>query len=49
MPLFACRVWRGTVTPREGQALKWVYPNRMADLPMPPADLPLVALLRDLL
>ncbi|MDP1910006.1 MAG: (deoxy)nucleoside triphosphate pyrophosphohydrolase [Hyphomicrobium sp.] len=49
MPLFACRVWRGTPAPREGQALKWVRPERLADLPMPPADVPLVALLRDLL
>lgn len=49
MPLFACRVWQGTPAPREGQALKWVRPERLADLPMPPADVPLVALLRDLL
>ena len=49
MPLFACRVWKGTPAPREGQALKWVRPERLADLPMPPADVPLVALLRDLL
>lgn len=49
MPLFACRVWKGAPAPREGQALKWVRPERLADLPMPPADVPLVALLRDLL
>lgn len=49
MPLFVCRVWRGTPAPAEGQALKWVFPNRMGDYPMPPADEPLVALLRDLL
>ncbi len=49
MPLFVCRVWKGAVTAREGQELKWVRPNRMADLPMPPADTPLVAMLRDLL
>jgi 8-oxo-dGTP diphosphatase len=49
MPLYACRVWKGTVTAMEGQALKWVRPARIADLPMPPADAPLVALLRDFL
>ena len=49
MPLFVCRVWEGTPTPVEGQELKWVRPMRMRDLPMPPADEPLVALLRDFL
>lgn len=49
MPLFACRVWQGELTPQEGQALKWVRPARLGDYPMPPADVPLVALLRDLL
>ena len=49
MPLFVCRVWKGTPAPTEGQALKWVFPNRMGDYPMPPADEPLVALLCDLL
>ena len=49
MPLYVCRVWHGTVTPREGQELRWVRPARLGDLPMPPADAPLVATLRDLL
>jgi 8-oxo-dGTP diphosphatase len=49
MPLFVCRVWQGTPQPREGQTLAWVHPNKMADYPMPPADVPLVAALRDLL
>ena len=49
MPLYVCRVWEGDVMPREGQKLAWVYPNRMGDYPMPPADVPLVAMLRDLL
>ena len=47
MPLFACRRWLGIVTPREGQALKWVRANDLRDYPMPPADLPLVPILRD--
>ncbi|MEX2629841.1 MAG: (deoxy)nucleoside triphosphate pyrophosphohydrolase [Tistlia sp.] len=49
MPLFACRVWQGDPQPLEGQRLAWVRPARLADYPMPPADLPLVAQLRDLL
>jgi len=49
MPLFVCRVWKGQVHGREGQALKWVEPLRLADYPMPPADIPLVAMLRDFL
>jgi 8-oxo-dGTP diphosphatase len=49
MPLYVCRVWQGTVTPLEGQSLAWVRPKLLADYPMPPADKPLVAMLRDLL
>jgi 8-oxo-dGTP diphosphatase len=49
MPLYVCRKWRGIVTAREGQKLKWVRPAQLADYPMPPADKPLVAMLRDLL
>ncbi len=49
MPLYACRVWRGELTPLEGQELAWVRPVRLADYPMPPADAPLIPILRDLL
>ena len=49
MPLFACRVWKGEPTGKEGQNLKWVRPARLGDYPMPPADEPLVAQIRDLL
>ncbi|MDB5410424.1 MAG: mth1 [Rhodospirillales bacterium] len=49
MPLYVCRVWRGIVTGRENQRLAWVRPTKLADYPMPPADKPLVAMLRDLL
>ena len=49
MPLYVCRVWDGMVTPREGQVLKWVRPLDLKDYPMPPADVPLIAMLRDLL
>ena len=47
MPLFACRKWRGQPRAREGQALRWVRPAELRDLPMPAADLPLVPILRD--
>ena len=49
MPLFICRVWQGTVQGMEGQALKWVRPNDMGKIDMPPADRPLVAMLQDFL
>lgn len=49
MPLYVCRIWNGVVRGREGQQLKWVQPSKLADWPMPPADAPLVAALRDLL
>ncbi|MEX2449247.1 MAG: (deoxy)nucleoside triphosphate pyrophosphohydrolase [Rhodospirillales bacterium] len=49
MPLYVCRVWKGTLAPLEGQEIAWVRPVRLGDYPMPPADLPLIALLRDLL
>lgn len=49
MPLFACRKWEGTPAGREGQRIEWARVNRLRDYPMPPADLPLVAMLRDLL
>lgn len=47
MPLFACRRWEGVPTPREGQTLAWVRPDRLRDYPMPPADIPLIPILRD--
>ena len=47
MPLYICRVWKGDVTPLEGQQLKWLRPIDMGSVQMPPADVPLVALLRD--
>ncbi len=47
MPLFVCRRWEGIVTPREGQRLSWVAPQRLTDYPMPPADRPLIPILRD--
>ncbi len=42
MPLYVCRRWEGIVTPREGQTLAWVRPNKLRDYEMPPADGPLI-------
>ena len=49
MPLYVCRRWEGFVRPLEDQALRWVRPAALRDLPMPPADLPLIPVLADLL
>ena len=47
MPLFACRKWQGIAQGLEGQNLAWVRPNDLRNYPMPPADLPLIPILRD--
>lgn len=47
MPLFVCRKWEGIVIPKEEQELKWVYSNELKNYPMPPADKPLIPILRD--
>ena len=49
MPLYVCRDWEGDLAPREGQNIAWVRASRLGDYPMPPADLPLIPFLRDLL
>lgn len=49
MPLYVCRVWKGQPTGLEGQRLAWALPNEMRSYPMPPADKPLIAMLRDFL
>ncbi|MSO70443.1 MAG: GNAT family N-acetyltransferase [Alphaproteobacteria bacterium] len=52
MPLFLCRRWSGRPSAREGQDLAWVKVENLArasEYPMPPADLPLAAALRDIL
>ncbi|WP_109563122.1 (deoxy)nucleoside triphosphate pyrophosphohydrolase [Jannaschia seohaensis] len=47
MPLFVCRKWNGIPKSNENQALAWVKPMKLRDYPMPPADLPLIPILRD--
>ena len=49
MPVFLCRKWDGFVTPKERQTLKWVKINELNNYPMPPADKPLLAMIRDFL
>jgi 8-oxo-dGTP diphosphatase len=49
MPLYVCRRWEGFVASREGQTLKWLRPNQLRDMPMPPADEPLIPALIELL
>lgn len=49
MPLYLCRQWDGTITPHEGQEIAWVRASRLSRYPMPPADIPLIAPLCDLL
>lgn len=47
MPLYACRKWDGIPKPKENQVLKWARVNELQNYPMPPADIPLIAILRD--
>ena len=49
MPLYLCRKWEGLINPQEGQRTKWVKIKDLNKYPMPPADVPLVAMLRDFL
>jgi 8-oxo-dGTP diphosphatase len=49
MPLYLLRKWEGQLQNREHKAMAWVKPNKLGDYPMPPADEPLVAWLRDLI
>jgi 8-oxo-dGTP diphosphatase len=49
MPLYICRRWEGQVMAREGQTLAWVRANRLREYNMPPADIPLIPHLIDVL
>ena len=49
MPLYICRRWEGFVRAAEGQTIKWVKPADLRNFEMPPADVPLIPMLRDLL
>ncbi|TGX52469.1 (deoxy)nucleoside triphosphate pyrophosphohydrolase [Sphingomonas gei] len=47
--LYVARNWQGTPEPRHASALQWVRPGEMRGLAMPPADVPLVDALEQLL
>jgi 8-oxo-dGTP diphosphatase len=47
MPLYVVRQWAGSPVAQEGQQLRWLRAGRLHELPMPPADIPLVAILRE--
>ena len=49
MPLYICRRWKGQVAGAEGQEIAWVRARKLRDYPMPPADVPLIPHLVDLL
>jgi 8-oxo-dGTP diphosphatase len=49
MLLYLCRDWQGMPIGQQGQPLRWESVTALDALPMPPADVPLVAVLRDLL
>lgn len=49
MPLYICRRWEGTPRALEGQKLAWARVNELRNYPMPPADEPLIPMLRDLI
>lgn len=49
MPLYLCRKWEGEITPREHPEIAWVRASRLSHYPMPPADVPMIPFLRDLL
>ena len=49
MLVYVCRKWNGTPRQLEGNELAWVRPARLRDYAMPPADLPLIPVLQDLL
>ena len=49
MLVYVCRKWKGTPQPAEGGELTWARAPRLRDYDMPPADLPLIAVIQDLL
>jgi 8-oxo-dGTP diphosphatase len=49
MPLYVCRRWEGLPEAKEHAALRWVLPGELRDFPMPPADEPLIPMIRDML
>ncbi len=42
MPVWAIYEWAGEVKGNEGQNLAWIEAYQLSDLPMPPADIPMI-------
>lgn len=49
MPAFVCRMWKGTPVAQENQRLAWAYPKDFRNYAMPPADIPLIPVIQELL
>ena len=47
MLLYICRKWDSQPVNRAHSKLKWVWSRDLVSYPMPPADKPIVAILRD--
>jgi len=45
--LFACRRWHGDLIASAADAVRWDVPAQLAELPMPPLDVPLVRRMAD--
>ena len=49
MPLYVCRKWVGQIVLNEATDSKWLKPNELRNLDMPEADVPLIAVIRDMI
>ncbi len=47
MPLYLCRQWDGIARPKEGQVIRWFFPDKITELKLVPADIPLAREIRD--
>lgn len=47
MPLYLCRQWDGIAVPQEGQRIKWVFPKKIPDMDLVPADVDLASAIAD--
>ena len=45
--LYRCHGWHGEPQALDADEIRWVLPQGMHDLPMPPADIPLVSALEN--
>lgn len=46
--LFGCRRWQGAPVATDGATLRWIEAGALSELPMPPADVPLIPAVRRL-